>query len=52
MDTKMDKILAPYVASRGALTLERTMDLYHVPQNLWRINVERYFKERADSLSS
>ena len=49
---RMDKILAPYVASRGALTLEKTINLYHVPQNLWRINVERYFKERANSLSS
>lgn len=49
---RLNKIMCPYLEKRGVLTLEKSLNLYNVPQNLWRINVERYFKERTQSLSS
>ena len=49
---RLNKIMCPYLEKRGVLTLEKSLNLYNVPQNLWRINIDRYFKERTHSFSS
>ena len=33
-------------------SLDQQIELYNVPQNLWRINVQRYKEERNLSLKS
>ena len=45
-------VAAPLIAKRGVWHLEQTIELYNVPQSLWRINVSKYYEERAKSLGS
>jgi|TARA_B100001013_G_scaffold319802_1_gene228896 hypothetical protein len=49
---RMNNTIMPLLAKRGIWTLDKEMELYNVPQNLWRINVERYKEERNRSLNS
>jgi len=48
----MNDTMMPLLAKRGIWTLDRQMELYNVPQNLWRINVTRYKEERNLSLNN
>jgi|TARA_B100000902_G_scaffold399096_1_gene468386 hypothetical protein len=47
---RANDIAAPLIAKRGVWHLEQTIELYNVPQSLWRINVSKYYEERAKSL--
>jgi|TARA_B100001287_G_C22535119_1_gene459306 hypothetical protein len=49
---RMNDTMMPLLAKRGIWTLDRQMELYNVPQNLWRINVTRYKEERNLSLNN
>jgi hypothetical protein len=46
----MNNTLMPLMAKRGIWELDRQMELYNVQQNLWRINVSKYYEERNKSL--
>lgn len=48
---RMNDVMMPLLAKRGIWHLERTMILYNVPQNVWRINIDRYTEERNKSLN-
>lgn len=47
---RANDIAAPLIAKRGVWHLEQTIELYNVPQSLWRINVSKYYEERSKSL--
>jgi len=49
---RMNNTIMPMLAKTGIWTLDRTMELYNVPQNLWRINVSKYMEERSHSLNT
>ena len=49
---RANDVAAPLIAKRGVWHLEQTIELYNVPQSLWRINVSKYYEERAKSLGS
>jgi len=49
---RMNNVMMPLLAKRGIWHLERSMDLYYVPQNLWRINIRKYTEERNRSLGN
>jgi len=49
---RMNNIIMPLLAKRGIWELDRQMELYNVPQNLWRINVLTYMEERNRSLGN
>jgi len=48
---RMNNTIMPLLAKSGIWKLDRQMELYNVPQNLWRINVARYMEERNRSLN-
>lgn len=47
---RMNNIIMPLLEKRKIWKHDRTMILYNVPQKIWRIDIERYFKERALSI--
>lgn len=47
---RMNNVIMPLLAKTGIWTLESTINLYHVPQNLWRINIDKYYSERKKYL--
>ena len=49
---RMNNIIMPLLAKRGIWELDQEMELYNVPQNLWRINVLKYTEERNRSLGN
>jgi len=49
---RMNNTIMPLLAKRGIWELDRQMELYNVPQNLWRINVLTYMEERNRSLGN
>lgn len=49
---RMNDTMMPLLAKRGIWELDRQMELYNVPQNLWRINVYTYMEERNRSLGN
>lgn len=49
---RMNNTIMPLLAKRGIWELDRQMELYNVPQNLWRINVLTYMEERNHSLGN
>ena len=49
---RMNDTMMPLLAKRGIWELDRQMELYNVPQNLWRINVYTYMEERSRSLGN
>lgn len=49
---RMNNTIMPLLAKRGIWKLDRQMELYNVPQNLWRINVKTYMEERNRSLGN
>ena len=49
---RMNDTMMPLLAKRGIWSLDQQIELYNVPQNLWRINVQRYKEERNLSLKS
>ena len=49
---RMNNTIMPLLAKRGIWELDRQMELYNVPQNLWRINVKTYMEERNRSLGN
>jgi len=49
---RMNNTIMPLLAKRGIWELDRQMELYNVPQNLWRINVHNYMEERSRSLNT
>jgi|TARA_R110000850_G_scaffold42777_1_gene109676 hypothetical protein len=49
---RMNDTMMPLLAKRGIWELDRQMELYNVPQNLWRINVLKYMEERNRSLGN
>ena len=49
---RMNNIIMPLLAKRGIWELDQEMELYNVPQNLWRINVLKYMEERNRSLGN
>jgi len=42
----MNDTMMPLLAKTGIWSLEQSMMLYYVPQQVWRINVDRYTEER------
>ena len=49
---RMNDTMMPLLAKRGIWELDRQMELYNVPQNLWSINVLKYMEERNRSLGN
>lgn len=49
---RMNDTMMPLLAKRGIWELDRQMELYNVPQNLWCINVLKYMEERNRSLGN
>jgi hypothetical protein len=49
---RMNNIMMPLLAKRGIWELDRQIELYNVPQNLWRIDVLTYMEERSRSLNT
>lgn len=49
---RMNNVIMPLLAKRGIWELDQEMELYNVPQNLWRINVLKYMEERNRSLGN
>ena len=49
---RMNDTMMQLLAKRGIWSLDQQIELYNVPQNLWRINVQRYKEERNLSLKS
>ena len=49
---RMNDTMMPLLAKRGIWELDRQMELYNVPQNLWRINVLKYMEEHNRSLGN
>lgn len=47
---RMNNTIMPMLAKTGIWTLDSTMELYNVPQNLWKINIEKYYSERKKYL--
>jgi hypothetical protein len=49
--SRMNDIMMPRIAKRGIWNLHlENFELYHVPQNLWKINVDIYLELRAQYL--
>lgn len=50
--SRMNDVMMPHVAKRGIWYLyAENFELYHVPQNLWKINVDVYMEARERWLS-
>ena len=50
--SRMNDVMMPRIAKRGIWDLHlENFELYHVPQNLWKVNVETYMKARERWLS-
>ena len=49
--SRMNDVMMPRIAKRGIWDLHlENFELYHVPQNLWKVNVDTYLKLRAQYL--
>ena len=50
--SRMNEVMMPRIAKRGIWDLHlENFELYHVPQNLWKVNVAVYMKARERWLS-
>jgi len=49
---RMNNVIMPLMEKRGIWELDRQIELYNVPQNLWRINLYNYMEERNRSLDN
>lgn len=46
VSSRLDKIMMPRIEKTGIWSLDRKIILYGVEQNVWKINVEKYMKDR------
>lgn len=47
----IDRYVAPALVKRGVFTKAfDNFDLYHTPQNIWKINVDKYYEQRKKSV--
>jgi len=49
---RMNNVIMPLMEKRGIWELDKQIELYNVPQNLWRINLYNYMEERNRSLDN
>ena len=49
---RMNDTMMPMLAKTGIWQLEKSMMLYYVPQQLWRIDIKKYDEVREHSLKS